>query len=316
MIRALPWFPKKVLVSDPLHEGLGPLLGKCRPDLEIRERGVPEVTDADVAWAEVFVGFRPPKRGDWRHLSWVHCIGAGVDAWAFRTGLSPDTLLTRTSEDFGPQMGEYCLSRALAVTQRLRALEGEQRARSWKPTHPSQLRGTRALIVGTGTVGGGIARAFLAAGCHVDGASRRGEFREPFERTFPIGDFSNAVRGANWLMLACPLTEETFHLLDRGRLAACGGAYLINVGRGALVDEAALPEALDSGWLSGAALDVFEREPLPQDSPLWGREDVTISPHISGLTTVPGAAAGFLEVLEDLERGRVPRLRVDLGKGY
>ena len=316
MSPAQPWFPKKVLVSDPLHEGLGQLLGNSRPDLEIRERGVADVTEADVAWADVFAGFRPPKRGNWRELPWVHCIGAGVDAWAFRTGLSANTLLTRTSEDFGPQMGEYCLSRALAVTQRLRELEAEQHARSWKPRHPSQLRGTRALIVGTGTVGGGIARAFLAAGCHVDGASRSGEFREPFERTFAIGDFSNAVRGAHWLMLACPLTEETFHLMDRNRLAACAGAYLINVGRGALVDEAALPEALDSRSLSGAALDVFEREPLPQDSPLWGREDVTISPHISGLTTVPGAAAGFLEVLADLEAGRVSRLRVDPGKGY
>ena len=117
-------------------------------------------------------------------------------------------------------------------------------------------------------------------------------------------------------MLACPLTEETFHLLNRDRLSACGGAYLVNVGRGMLVEEEALPDALDQKWLSGAALDVFEREPLPEESPLWSREDVTISPHISGLTTVPGAAAGFLEVLGDLEAGREPRLRVDLGKGY
>jgi phosphoglycerate dehydrogenase-like enzyme len=133
---------------------------------------------------------------------------------------------------------------------------------------------------------------------------------------FPIGAFGEAVAGVRWLVLACPLTEETWHLLDRDRLVVCGGAYLINVGRGALVDEAALPEALDSRWLSGAALDVFEREPLPERSPLWAREEVTISPHISGLTTVPGAAAGFLEVLADLETGRVPRLRVELERGY
>ena len=70
MSPALPWFPKKVLVSDPLHEGLGHVLGESRPDLEIRERGVPDVTEADVAWAEVFVGFRPPKQGSWRALPW------------------------------------------------------------------------------------------------------------------------------------------------------------------------------------------------------------------------------------------------------
>lgn len=316
MSPALPWFPKKALVSDPLHEGLGYLLAQRRPDLEIRERAIPDVTEADVAWAEVFVGFRPPKQGDWHYLPWVHCIGAGVDAWAFRSGLSPDTLLTRTSEDFGPQMGEYCVSRALAVTQRLRHLEAEQRARSWKPRHPEQIKGTRALIVGTGTVGAGIARAFQGIGATVDGLSRSGKSREPFRVVRAIEEFAGAMGGIRWLVLACPLTEETFHLLNRDRLAACGGAYLINVGRGMLVEEDALPEALDQKWLSGAALDVFEREPIPQDSPLWARDDVTISPHISGLTTVPGAAAGFLEVLDDLEAGRESRLRVDLGKGY
>jgi D-2-hydroxyacid dehydrogenase (NADP+) len=316
MTVALPRSPRKVLVSDPLHEGLGARLAEARPDLTIHERGVADVTEADVAWADVFVGFRPPRVGDWRELPWVHCIGAGVDAWAFRTGLSPRTLLTRTSEDFGPQMGEYCLSRALAVTQRLRHLESEQRARSWKPKHPEQIRGSVALVVGTGTVGAGIARALLGAGCIVNGLSRSGRPREPFGRVFPIGAFGEAVAGVRWLVLACPLTEETWHLLDRDRLVGCGGAYLINVGRGALVDEAALPEALDSRWLSGAALDVFEREPLPESSPLWAREEVTISPHISGLTTVPGAAAGFLEVLADLETGRVPRLRVELERGY
>ncbi|HEX7024212.1 MAG TPA: NAD(P)-dependent oxidoreductase, partial [Gemmatimonadales bacterium] len=179
-----------------------------------------------------------------------------------------------------------------------------------------QIRGTRALIVGTGTVGRGIARAFLGLGCLADGVSRSGSQREPFGSVHPILEFARAVRGARWLVLACPLTEETFHLLDRSRLSECGGAYLINVGRGALVDESALPEALDEGWIAGAALDVFEREPLPADSPLWARRDVTISPHISGLTTVPGAAAGFLEVLGDLEAGRTPRLEVEVGRGY
>ena len=312
----LPWSPKRVLVSDPLHGGLGDFIAAQRPDLEVRERMPGEVTAEDVAQADVFVGFRPPREGPWRELPWVHCIGAGVDAWAFRTGLSEETLLTRTSEDFGPQMGEYCVSRALAVTQRLRHLEGEQQARSWKPRHPEPIAGTRALVIGTGTVGRGIARAMLGIGCRVDGVSRSGGAREPFGAVHPVAGFDQAVRGARWLILACPLTEETFHLLNRSRLAACAGAYLINVGRGPLVEEQALPEALDSGWLSGAALDVFETEPLPDASPLWSRKDVTISPHISGLTTVPGAGRGFLDTLAELERGIEPTLRVVPGKGY
>jgi glyoxylate/hydroxypyruvate reductase A len=117
-------------------------------------------------------------------------------------------------------------------------------------------------------------------------------------------------------VLACPLTEETFHFLDPARLAECDGSYLINVGRGPLVEEEALPGALDHGWLSGCALDVFETEPPPRSSPLWSRPEVTISPHISGLTTIPGAGDGFLDCLAEVEAGREPVLAVDVGRGY
>lgn len=310
------WHPKRILVSHTLHEGLGDYLLARRADLEVRARDAAEITAQDVEWSQVLVGFRPPRDGPWRTLRWIHCIGAGVDAFAFRTGLSTDTLLTRTSEDFGPQIGEYCLARTLAVTQRLRPLDAEQRARSWRPKHPAQLRNTRVVIVGTGAVGRGIARAFLGAGCRVDGASLSGTPKAPFAAVHSMAEFEGAVRGARWLVLACPLTEQTFHLLDRQRLAQCDGAYLINVGRGPLLEEGALPEALDQGWLRGAALDVFEVEPLPAASPLWSRPEVTISPHISGLTTIPGAGDGFLTCLEAVEAGRRPALAVDPARGY
>jgi D-2-hydroxyacid dehydrogenase (NADP+) len=311
-----PWHPKRILVSDTLHEGLGDYLLARRPDLEVRALGAPAITAADVEWAEVLVGFRPPKAGPWRELRWIHCIGAGVDAFAFRTGRPADTLLTRTAEDFGPMIGEYALARALAVTQRLRQLDAEQRARSWQPRHPSMIRDTRVLIVGTGAVGRGVARAFQGAGCRVEGISRSGTLRPPFSAVHPVSDFPGAATTTRWLILACPLTEETYHFLDRERLSQCGGAYLINVGRGRLVVESALPEALQRGWLSGAALDVFEVEPPPADSPLWDHPDVTISPHISGLTTIPGAGDGFLACLAEVEAGRRPTLAVDPERGY
>jgi phosphoglycerate dehydrogenase-like enzyme len=311
-----PWHPRRILVSHTLHEGLGDYLLARRPDLDVRAKGQGEITPQDVEWAQVYVGFRPPASGPWRELRWIHCIGAGVDAFSFRTGLSPETLLTRTAEDFGPMIGEYCLARALAVTQRLRPLDADQRARRWIPKHPERLRGTRALIVGTGAVGRGIARALLAAGCVVEGLSRSGERREPFAAVRPAARFAEAVREVRWLVLACPLTEETYHFLDRTRLAECGGSYLINVGRGPLVDEPAIPEALDNGWLSGCALDVFETEPPSQSSPLWDRSKITISPHISGLTTIPGAGDGFLACLAEVEAGRTPELAVDVGRGY
>lgn len=310
------WSPKRILVSHTLHEGLGELLTRTRPDLEVRARDGAEITARDVEWAEVFVGFRPPHDGPWQTLRWIHCIGAGVDAFAFRTGLSPGTLLTRTSEDFGPMIGEYCAARALAVTQHLKRFAADQQAGQWKPKHPTAFRGTRAVVVGTGAVGRGIAHAFQALGGRVDALSRSGAPRHPFTEVFPIPRFSEAISGARWLILACPLTEDTFHLMNRDRLFACAGVYLINVGRGPLVDEAVIPPALERGALVGCALDVFEREPPPPDSPLWIHPAVTLSPHISGLTTIPGAAEGFLTCLGEVEAGRRPKLAVDPVRGY
>lgn len=311
-----PWFPRRILISHTLHEGLGEYLAARRPDLELRALDANDIAADDVGWADVFVGFRPPREGPWRELRWIHCIGAGVDAFGFRTGLSRQTLLTRTSEDFGPMMGEYCVARALAVTQRLRQFAADQAAGQWKPVHPAHLHSHRVVILGTGAVGRGIAQCFQGLGARVDGISRSGLPRAPFQAVYPVSRFETAVAGAQWLVLACPLTEETFQVLNRTRLLQCSGAYLINVGRGSLVEEAALPEALRQGAISGCALDVFEREPPPPDSPLWTDPRVTISPHVAGLTTVPGAGQGFLECLADVEAGRHPVLAVALEKGY
>jgi glyoxylate/hydroxypyruvate reductase A len=99
-------------------------------------------------------------------------------------------------------------------------------------------------------------------------------------------------------------------------LQRCRGAVLLNAGRGAVVDEQAIPEALDAGWLRAAALDVFVTEPLPTSSPLWSDPRVLVSPHISGLTTVDGAADGFLACAVSLERGEWPTWVVDRTRGY
>ncbi|MHB1070129.1 MAG: NAD(P)-dependent oxidoreductase, partial [Gemmatimonadaceae bacterium] len=113
-----------------------------------------------------------------------------------------------------------------------------------------------------------------------------------------------------------PDTPTTRGLFSRGVMARCRGAVLLNAGRGTVVDEAALPEALDRGWLRGAALDVFAVEPLPASSPLWDDPRVMISPHCSGPTTVGGAVDGFLACLEALERRQLPKWTVDRARGY
>jgi phosphoglycerate dehydrogenase-like enzyme len=297
--------------------GLRDVIVAARPGLDLRMKPLAAIEAEDLAWAEGYIGFRRPPPPDWGAVRWIHSIGAGVDGLILGRPLPGHILLTKSSEDFGPAIGEWCVTRALAVTQELDALAAAQREKRWdRDREPVMLGGQRVVVLGTGQVGSGVARAFRALGCSVTGLSRSGEPRPDFDRVLTAERFAEAVAGAQWLVLVAPNTAETHHYLDRRRLEQCGGLYLMNAGRGAVIDEAALPEALDRGWIRGAALDVFEREPLPADSPLWSHPKVTISPHVSGPSTLAATAAGFLECLAALDRGERPRHAVDPNRGY
>jgi phosphoglycerate dehydrogenase-like enzyme len=312
----LPSPPTRVLLTDFFREEQFPLLQAARPKIEFRVVGPKELTEKDIAWAEALVGFRPPKHLEVRGPKWIHGSGAGVDAWLFRREFPADVLLTRTNQPFGTMIGEYCLSRALAERQKMVTLLDQQRRSEWEYQTIPLVSGTRAVVVGTGEVGRGIAERFNALGARVDGVSLGGRAVHPFGNVFARRHLNEAIRGADWLILAAPLTEATYRMIGADEFRAAHGSYLINVGRGALVDEAAIVPALDAGHLRGAALDVFEVEPLPTESPLWKHPKVTISPHISGITSVEGATAGFLHALEALERGVRPDTAVDLARGY
>ena len=247
----------------------------------------------------------------------MHCTGAGVDAWLHPEPLPPEVLLTRTSEPFGRSIAEWALARALAFRQQLLALAECQRRHEWAPREVGSVRGSRAVVVGTGDIGSSIARLFTALGAEVHGVSRSGGGDGAvFESLSKVSELPRLVTDADWLIVTVPLTSETRGLVGREVLSACRGAVLINTGRGEVVDESLLPEALDAGWLAGAALDVFRVEPLPADSLLWDDHRVMISPHMSGLTTLEGAVEGFLECLGEIELGRVPARTVDRAREY
>lgn len=309
--------PERVLIAGEHVAEIRDLIAAARPDLILRMKRASEVDAGDLDWAQVYVGFRKPPVKGWGAVQWIHSIGAGVDGLVFQKPIPPGILLTKSGEDFGPAIAEWCLCRALAVNQRLTDLALDQKNRVWdRSKEPVVLRGQRVVILGTGAVGSGIARAFGGLGCRVTGVSRSGGQRPGFEAVSTIGDFAEAVRGADWIIAALPLTDDSIGILGQNRLAQCGGAYLMNVGRGAVIDEAALPDAIDQGWIRGAALDVFAIEPLPADSPLWHHPHIIISPHNSGPSTVPATAEGFLESLRSVERGETPRTLVDPQAGY
>ena len=313
----LPFAPRRVLIAASAHVGLAAFLRGKRPDIEWRGARVDDVAAADVAWAEVYVGFKRPATDTLGAVQWVHCTGAGVDAWTSPRELDRHILLTRTPESFGPAIAEWAVARILAFQQELLDLSRAQQARDWSSREVRMVSGTRALLVGTGDVGRAVARRFAALGVEVTGVSRTGRCDEAsFRAVYPASALPHLVADADWIVLTLPITAATRGLFSRDLLSRCRGAVLLNAGRGAVVAEDALPEALDQGWLRGAALDVFEVEPLPKPSPLWHHPHVMISPHASGPTTTAGAGNGFLECLAEVEAGRLPKWVVDRERGY
>ncbi len=305
---------RRILVTDRLREEIAAELRRARPELEVRARDRSTLTPDTLDQADAYLGFGPPP-GSYGSVRWIHSLGAGVDAFLDRP-IPAGTILTRSLEDFGTPLREYCLARALAWMQHVLPYAVNQADRRWKPREPVRLLGRTVLVVGTGRIGQAIAGGFAGLGAHLRGVSRRGQATAPFLSVTPTERLVEALSGADVIVLAVPLTPASRHLLDRHALRACRGAFLINVGRGALVDAEALLEALDRGHLAGAALDVFETEPLPPSSPLWGRPDVMISPHVGGLSTATGAAQSFLEALGALESGAEPAGLVDPAGWY
>ena len=305
-----------VLICDTCGDALAAYVTTRRPDLVCRVRTADAITAADRVWADALIGFGTQVELKHSSIRWVHSTGAGVDSLLSGTAWPVGVTLTRTAGELGFRMAEYCVAHALAVSQRILIFHDDQIERRWVPVEPAPLRGTTAVIVGTGSVGSAIATRFAALGCVTIGVSRSGCARSPFDRVHSVDALSVVVPTARWLVLAVPLTRETKALIAAPVLTRCRDAFLINVARGGVIDTTALLEALDAGRLIGAALDVFDEEPLPSESPLWRARGVLITPHVAGVTHVEEAGQAFLDALTQMEAGATPATQVDPISGY
>jgi phosphoglycerate dehydrogenase-like enzyme len=315
---ALPFAPTRIVVGSHLHVDIVRYLQARRPELHYVGAPLGEITQTQLEHADAFIGFRrPPSVTSMGSVRWVHSTGAGVDGWLMGAPLDLQLLVTRSPEQFGGQITEWAVARIFAIQQNLMRLAAAQRERVWDQHDVARVAGTTALLVGTGDIGRSIATALSALGVRCVGVSKSGASTHPaFAAMHTMDALPSLVGDADWIVLSLPDTPATRGLVGRDLLSRCQGAVLLNCGRGAVVNEAVLPEALAAGWLRGAALDVFEVEPLPASSPLWSDPRVMVSPHMSGLTTVEGAASGFLECLHALESGQLPPWTIDRGRGY
>jgi phosphoglycerate dehydrogenase-like enzyme len=218
-------------------------------------------------------------------LGWVHSLTAGLDHFDLDDLEARGLTLTNSSGIHAQPIGEHVLGALLHFERGFDRAVAQQHRREWDRFGATELADRTVAVVGVGAIGTRVVEL-----CDAIGSETIGVKRDPSEAPDALADcvtpdqLHDALERADCAVLACPLTDETSGLIDADALDALGEGVLVNVARGEVVDEAALVEALGSGGLGGAALDVFAEEPLPEDSPLWGFENVLLTPHVAGTT--------------------------------
>lgn len=329
--------PVNVLVNDQMAENVLPRIEAVDPRVKVTHIGTllsaeiegdqeaRRLLDGLLAEAEVYAGMRIPARLLARapRLKWVQVAQAGVDKVLldeeFRNG---PVMLTNVAGVHSFAIAEFAIQSCLAYTKGTVECARQKEARLWQPFHPAVLRGKTMGLVGFGNIGRRIARVAKAFEMWViatrKSATQPGKARWA-DLVLPPGQLNHLLHESDFVVLTTPLTPETYHLIGPDQFATMKrDALLVNVSRGPVVDEVALANALREGAIAAAAIDVFEQEPLPRESPLWGLPNLIYSPHIAGYIA---AYAGmvqdlFVHNLERYVRGEKPNGVVNKKRGY
>jgi phosphoglycerate dehydrogenase-like enzyme len=245
--------------------------------------------------ADVLIGWSlsPEQLRAAKSLRWIYSITAAVDQFLYPELISSDIVLTNAGSVHGPVVAEHAIAMLLALARRLHTAVRYQERRKWamdaiwnEQPRPREVRGATLVVVGLGSIGAEVAEMAAALKMKVTGVREHPERGAAgAHEVVGFDTLDNAIAQADFVVLAAPLTPRTRHLIDGRRLQLFKPtAFLINVSRGALVEEAALVKALRERKLAGAALDVFEQEPLSRWSPLWKIPQALITPHTAFLT--------------------------------
>jgi phosphoglycerate dehydrogenase-like enzyme len=256
-------------------------------------------------------------------LRWVQLTSAGIDRMLDGELAQSGVAIATASGIHAVPIGEYVMGVMLAFAKGLAGAVRAQAERTWRPYLAEELYGKTVGIVGLGAIGGYVAKLAKADGMRVlairRSARKRGMGIPDVDELLPPSELGQLLSEADYVVIAVPLTSESEGLIGERELRAMKPtARIINIARGPVIDELALVLALKEGWIAGAALDVFQQEPLPPDSELWGLDNVILTPHISGGTPIYMERA--VELLCDNLRRYVAaeplRNVVDLQRGY
>jgi phosphoglycerate dehydrogenase-like enzyme len=335
MIRTIPAETKLVIcVWHPFTEWrpkpfMAEAIRKRWPEMRVLHLpnydGLPqELPDTDI-----FVGYslRAEQLTAARKLKWIHSTAAGVAQLMYPELRDSGIVVTNPSGIFSVPMAEHTTGLLLALARNFPDSVRQQDLAHWsqqelwdKPQHLIELNGQVLLIVGFGSIGREVAKRARAFDMRVWGVTRSGTGDLTHaEKILAAKDLHEALPDADFVLIAAPETAETRHLIGAPQIAQMKrGAKLINVGRGSLLDEAALIQALKSGALGGAALDVTRVEPLPVESPLWKTPNLMITPHTSGVSDRlwHRQTAILMDLLERWFDGRELFNLVDFARGY
>ncbi|HVL08197.1 MAG TPA: glyoxylate/hydroxypyruvate reductase A [Burkholderiaceae bacterium] len=277
-----------------------------------------EITEpADIHYV---LAWKPPENffAGMTNLRLIINLGAGVDSLVKRQDLPQGIPITRlTDPQMSRMMAGYVLFAVLRHARDIPYFEQAQQRGEWAYRHPRSPEDTRVAVLGLGQLGAKAAHELQRQGFKVLGWSRSPAQIEGVECHAGLETLDTVLEQADILVVMLPLTPQTTGILDRRRLERLPrGAVLINVARGALVDQAALTDLLQNGHLGGATLDVFEREPLPAGDPLWSMPNVLITPHLASVAIPSSAATQIAENIMRVSAGEAPENIIDPARGY
>ena len=326
--------PRKLLLSAKAQAGLAaelqPLLHGTGVKVVTLEDTADEPVQVDAAFIsrditglslkhvvleELAACYRVLRRS--QQLSWVHTHSAGADRPIYAELMARGVAVSTSSGANADVVAQTAVAGLLALSRRFPQLMAAQARREWAPLMagplPPDLAGQTVVLMGWGPIAQRIQPVLALLGLHVVVVRRTAEPAGPGVETVAFADLQHVLPRAQWLLLACPLTPQTHGLIDAAALARLPrGAHVINVARGEVAVESALVAALQNGHLGGAFLDVFEHEPLPAESALWGLPGVMVTPHSAGPSAGNAArtAAIFLNNLQRWVQGQPLRNRV------
>lgn len=255
-------------------------------------------------------------------LEWIHSFSAGVDRVATPAVRERGLIVTNARGVFSRPIAEYVVMMCLAIARRLPQLLELERERTWQPLRGTELGGMTIGIVGFGSIGAEVARLLAPFEASILATRRhpeRGTADLPDVELLGLDRLDDLLRRSDIVVVAAPLTDDTAGMIGAAQLQEMPEhAWLINIARGRLLDELALRRALESGWIGGAVLDVFNEEPLPPDSPLYGTPNLIITPHTSWSSdrVVERSVDLFVANLRRFAAGETLENVVDLEAGY